>query len=70
MIYFTKEFNKKLIDKDLNRKKLSALIGINPNTLAVKLDNINAEFKLSEALKIAKVLNLSDEEFLMIFFNK
>lgn len=70
MIYHKKEFEKKLIDKDLNRKKLAEKIDINVNTLRLKLDDTDYEFKISEAEKICNILGLTNEEMLLIFFNK
>ncbi len=70
MIYHKKEFEKKMIDKDLNRKQLAAKLGISSNTLHAKIDTPESEFKLSQAEKIAQILDLSAEEFLLIFFDK
>lgn len=70
MIYNKKEFEKKLIDKDLNRKKLSALLEMSANTLRLKLDDERTDFKISEAQLISKLLDLSTEEFFLIFFDK
>lgn len=70
MIYCRKEFDKKLIDKDLNRKKLAVELGISANTLRSKLESEDNDFKVSEAQKVSKILDLTIEEFLLIFFNK
>ena len=70
MIYNKKEFEKKLIDKDLNRKKLAAILGISANTLHSKIENEESEFKLSHAQEIAVVLDMTTAEFLLIFFDK
>lgn len=70
MLFYVKEFEKKLIDKDLDRKKLAQKIGIAPNTLTMKINEKTSDFKISEAMAIAKELGLSDKEFMLIFFNK
>lgn len=70
MIYNIKEFEKKLIDKDLNRKMLAEIIGIDPNTLTQKVNEEKRDFKISEAVAIAEALELSNEEFMLLFFNK
>ena len=70
MIYNKKEFEKKLIDKDLNRKKMAAILGISANTLHSKIEKKGSDFKLSHAQKIADILDLTMTEFLLIFFDK
>ncbi len=70
MIYNKKEFEKKLIDMDLNRKKLAKALAITANTLRLKLEKENVDFKISEAQAVADILELTDEEFMLIFFNK
>ena len=70
MIYHKKEFEKKLIDKDLNYKNLAAKLGISANTLHSKIEIPGSEFKLSQAQKTAEILDLSVKEFWLIFFNK
>ena len=70
MICNKKEFEKKLIDKDLNRKKLAEILGISANTLHSKIENERSEFKLSHAKEIATVLDMTTAEFLLIFFDK
>lgn len=70
MIYNKKEFEKKLIDKDLNRKKLAEILGISANTLHSKIEKKGSEFKLSHAQEIANILDMTMAEFLLIFFDK
>ena len=70
MIYNKKEFEKKLIDNDLNRKKLAERIGMNVNTLRLKLENENSDFKIKEVERIANELNLTNEEVMEIFFGR
>ena len=70
MIYNKKEFEKKLIDYDLNRKKLAEKIGINANTLRLKINDPKYDFKISEAQEIGIILELTPEEFMQYFFNK
>ncbi len=70
MIYHKKEFEKKLIDHDLNHKELAEKLEITTNTLRLKLNDANTDFKVSEAQKVSNILKLTTEEFLLIFFNK
>ncbi|MCD8294709.1 MAG: hypothetical protein LUE27_05675 [Clostridia bacterium] len=70
MIADVKGFEKKLIDSDLNRKELAHRIGISPVTLTAKLEKPDADFKLSEADKIAQITKMDEREFMCIFFGK
>lgn len=68
MIYDKKLFGKKLIDCDLNRKKLAAEIGMSANTLRLKIEHPDYDFKLKEAQAMGEILHLTVEEFFAIFF--
>ena len=70
MIANVKEFEKKLIDNDLNRKLLAKKMKISPATLTAKLDKPEGEFKLSEMVTIAQVTRMSEQEFIFIFFGE
>ena len=68
MIANVKEFEKKLIDKDLNYKKLAELIGMTPVTLSQKVKDEGHDFKFSETKKLAEILELNCQEYATIFF--
>lgn len=70
MIANVKEFEKKLIDNDLNRKQLAAKMDISPVTLTTKLEKSEGEFKLSEMIAIAQITRMNEREFLCIFFGE
>lgn len=70
MIANIKEFEKKLIDKDLNYKKLAELIGLTPITLSQKVKDEGHDFKFGETKKIAEIFELTCQEYSMIFFGK
>lgn len=70
MIANIKEFEKKLIDKELNRRKLAEMVALSPSTLTCKLDSPERDFKMRELVQIANLLNLTKEEFLYIFFGE
>ena len=68
MIANVKEFEKKLIDKDLNYKKLAELVGLTPFTLSQKVKDEGHDFKFGETKKIAEILDLTCKEYSTIFF--
>lgn len=70
MIANIKEFEKLLIDKDLNRKKLSQKVRMSPTTLSSKLEKENSDFKLSEMVDIANELEMDERLFICIFFGE
>lgn len=70
MIANVKEFEKKLIDSDLNRKLLAEKMNISPATLTAKLDKPEGEFKLSEMVAVAQITKMSEREFIFIFFGE
>ena len=68
MIANIKEFEKKLIDKDLNYKKLAELIGLTPITLSQKVKYEGHDFKFRETKMIAEIFELTCQEYKTIFF--
>ena len=70
MIANVKEFEKKLIDNDLNRKLLAEKMHISPTTLTTKLEKPEGDFKLSEMVTIAQITRMNEREFLLIFFGE
>ena len=70
MVANIKEFEKKLIDNDLNRKKLAEKVKMSPSTLTNKIEKPESDFKLSEMVEIANKLNMSQIEFIGIFFGE
>ena len=69
MIANIKEFEKKLIDKDLNYKKLAEIMNLTPFTLSQKVKDEGHDFKLGETRKLAEILNLTCQEYSIIFFD-
>lgn len=70
MIANVKEFEKKLIDNDLNRKLLAKEMHISPTTLTTKLEKEEGDFKLSEMIAIAQITKMNEREFILIFLEK
>lgn len=70
MIANVKEFEKKLIDNDLNRKLLAEKMNISPATLTTKLDKPEGDFKLSEMVAVAEITRMTEHEFIYIFFGE
>ena len=70
MIANVKEFEKKLIDNDLNRKLLAKEMHISPTTLTTKLEKEEGDFKLSEMIAIAQITKMNEREFILIFFGE
>ena len=68
MIANVKEFEKKLIDKDLNYKRLAELIGLTPVTLSQKVKDEGHDFKFGETKKIAEIFELTCKEYSTMFF--
>lgn len=54
-------------ERGVKYQYLAALIGITPNGLKRKIDNVS-EFKASEIHKLSKALSLSDTQREAIFF--
>ena len=64
----TKELKAILIRRGMLLEDLSKEVGIARVTLSKKINNV-CEFKVSEILKMQKVLQLSNEDRDFIFFN-
>lgn len=59
---------KKYIEKNgYTQRSLACEIGINENTLRMKMNN--ASFGIVEVEKIAKILDLTNDEIMDIFFD-
>ena len=57
--------------QNVSREVLADYLGIAYNTLNLKLNSKNkAIFTIPEARKIKKILNLSNDDFLNIFFSE
>lgn len=61
--------DRKIKQSPFSRKRLAARMGLLEDTLGEKLRGRN-QFKLDEVTLLAKLLNLSDEELLQIFFKR
>lgn len=58
----------KITENGYNLKSLSKEMDLCELTLRRKINNNNSEFTLSESLKIKKILNISNQDYLEIFF--
>lgn len=58
----------KIVEKGYSQERLSLATGINKSTLSRKLKTGN--FLIGEVVEISKILELSKEEIMNIFFNK
>lgn len=63
-----KEFEKKLIDKDLSNKDVIEYLGISSCAYYRKLKT-TSEFTQEEIKKMIKFLNLTSDESMTIFFS-
>lgn len=63
----TKKLKAALVEKSFTQRSLSKEIGISKNTLNAKI-NGKAPISIEEATKLARVLELSKEDFDAIFF--
>ena len=70
MIANVKEFEKKLIDKDLNYKKLAEMMELTPFTLSQKVKDEGHDFKFGETKKIAEIFGLNCQEYSTMFFGE
>lgn len=59
----------KIAEKGYTLKRLSEELGLTELTLRRKINDNNYDFYLGETTDVAKILNLSGEEYLEIFFN-
>lgn len=59
----------KMAENGFTRKALAEALGITEITLRRKMLEADAEFNTSEILQIKELLNLTDAEFNLIFFN-
>ena len=58
----------KIAENNYTMKKLSEELGITENTLRRKMNEESSEFTISESDSLRKMLNLTIEEFLNIFY--
>lgn len=59
----------KIAEKGYTFKKLSEELGLSELTLRRKINDDNYDFYLGETTNIAKILELSGEEYINIFFD-
>lgn len=67
MIANVKEFKKKMVDCETNYKLLSKEVGIRNTTLSDKIQKVGHDLTLSETVKLANLLNLSQDEYFEMF---
>lgn len=58
----------KITENGYTMKTLSKEIGLCEVSLRKKINNNKSEFSLSESLKVKKILNLTTNEYVEIFF--
>lgn len=59
----------KIIENEMNIAKLASLLGMDTSTLYRKLNNKGETLTISEANKIVKLLDLTEDEAMAIFFS-
>lgn len=60
----------KIVEQNLSVEKLAELMNINKSTLYRKIANDGSDFSIDEVDVIIKVLNLSADEVIAIFFKQ
>jgi AraC-like DNA-binding protein len=60
----------KITENRYTMKKLSEEFGMTETTLRRKINDEKSEFSVNESWKLKKLLNLTLEEYLIIFFNE
>lgn len=65
----TKTLNIKIKASGYKRRVLARMIGISDNSLRNKVQG-QTQFRLDEAERLAKLLGMSDQTFLQIFFGR
>jgi hypothetical protein len=68
MVQNVNKLKGKITENGYNLKNLSKAMDLCELTLRRKINNSNSEFTLSESLKIKKILNISNQDYLEIFF--
>jgi len=63
------DFEKKLAETSFSKDQLAKAAGMHPLTLENKLVNPDYDFSLAEAQYIANLMDMTETEFLAIFFN-
>lgn len=59
----------RMMEKEINQKKLATLMGMAQSTLSQKINN-SRPMNLEEAEEMSKLLNISQEEFSEYFFSR
>ncbi len=70
MIANIEEFERKLVDNELNRKQLAEKMCLPASVLTAKLEGNEEDFMLSEMVTIAQITQMSEAEFMLIFFDE
>ena len=60
----------KIVEQNLSVEKLAELMGINKSTIYRKIANDGSDFSIDEVDSMIKILNLSADDVISIFFKQ
>ncbi|MGW8381244.1 helix-turn-helix domain-containing protein [Streptococcus parasuis] len=60
----------KIVEQNLSVEKLAELMGINKSTIYRKIANDGSDFSIDEVNSMIKILNLSADDVISIFFKQ
>lgn len=63
-----KELRSKMLKKDISVEKLASMTGISKDTLYRRIKNNGEDFTCAEVQAIARALELTEDEIMIIFF--
>ena len=69
MVANKNKFNGKMAENEYTIPKLATALGLAEATVRLKIKSVKYEFTLSESIKIKKLWELTDAEYLDIFIN-
>ena len=69
MVAKLNKFNGKMAENEYTVSKLAKALDLAEATIRLKMNSDKYEFTLSESVKIKKLWNLTDAEYLEIFIN-
>lgn len=67
MVNNVAKFKGKMVENGYTMETLSSKMEMTPQTLSKKIQTLDAEFLISESVKIANFLNLTEDEYLYFF---
>lgn len=60
----------KIAENNHTMKSLSKEMGMSEKTLSKKINDVNADFYVGESWQLKRILNLSIDEYLNIFYDE